>query len=100
VGGISPVSLLLAHIASTDLGRISNPDFVAQSLQQLDQPLAVATSFHANQRWSRQPPVKAFRLPISVDQLVLSNLSGFAVENRNLLPRRMEITPNSHEGFS
>src|SRR6266851_3278690 len=98
---IPPVCLLLANIAGADLSRIPDPDLVAQPLQQLDRPLAVAAGFHANQRRSRQSTVKSFCLSVPVDQLVLRNLSGFAVQNCHLLPTRMEITTyNNHGGFS
>jgi hypothetical protein len=37
--------------------------------------------------------VEPLRLPIAVHQLVFVDLSGLRIENRNLLPPRMEITP-------
>jgi hypothetical protein len=93
------VRLLIAYIAGANLRRIPNPHLISQPLQQLDEPLAVAAGFHANQRRNRQSSIKPLGLAIAVHQLVFAHLSRFAIENRNLLPTGMEITPyNLHEG--
>src|SRR5438874_7243600 len=43
------VGLLFAYITGPDLRRISDPDLVPQILDQLNEPLTVARSFHADQ---------------------------------------------------
>jgi hypothetical protein len=89
---IASVGLLPAHVAGPNLSRISHPNQVAQPLQQLDKPLAVAARFNPNKRWRLQSTIEPFRLSIPVHQLQLDNLPGLRVENRNLLPTGMEIT--------
>src|SRR5437899_12804537 len=45
----SRLSLLFAYITGPDLRCISDPDLVPQILDQLNEPLTVARSFHADQ---------------------------------------------------
>jgi hypothetical protein len=41
------------------------------------------------------------RFAVCVLQLAFADLASLGIENGDLLPARMEITPyNSHEGFS
>src|SRR5438552_13810247 len=49
VGGVPFVGLLFAYITGPDLRCISDPDLVPQILDQLNEPLTVARSFHADQ---------------------------------------------------
>src|SRR5271170_1132676 len=101
VSCIAPVGLLTAHIAGPNLGRIPDPHLVAQPLQQLDEPLAVAAGLDAHQRRPIQSAIKPLCLALAVDQLALADLPGLRIENRYLLPPWMKITPyNLHEGFS
>jgi hypothetical protein len=92
-----PVGLLLAHVAGADLGRITDPNLVAQLLQQINKPLAVAARLDTYPRWRRQSAIKALRFAIAVHQLVFADLPGLGIQNRNLLPLRMKITTyNDH----
>src|SRR5271165_7009551 len=94
---IALVCLLLAHVAGPNLGRIPDPDCMAQLLQQVHEPLAVAAGFQPNPRRRRQLPVELFGFAVAIAQLVPVHFSGLAVDNRNLLPTGMEITPyNKH----
>src|SRR5271165_3285781 len=94
---IALVGLLLAHVAGPDLRRIPDPDFMAQLLQQVHEPLTIAAGLQSNPRRRRQLPVELLGCAVAVAQLVLVHFSGFVVENRHLLPTRMEITPyNQH----
>src|SRR5262249_30567997 len=72
---------------------------MAQSLEQINKPLTVSAGLDANQPCTSQFPVKLFCLSVSVDQLVLGYFPSLAVENRNLLPSRMEITPYNNHGL-
>jgi hypothetical protein len=50
VSSISTVRFLLPNVTGTNLGRISDPYLMAQSLQQLNKPLIVADRFDAHER--------------------------------------------------
>src|SRR5579863_4183917 len=89
---IASVRLLPPHIAGTDLCRIAYPYNVAQTLRQLNKPLAVAARLNPDQRRRLQFTIEPFRFAISVHQLPFRYLSTLRIENRNLLPRGMEIT--------
>ena len=74
---------------------------MAQPIQHVFKPLRVSAGFEADQRRNRQSAVELLRFAVGVPQLQLADLSRLRIENCNLLPTRMEITPyNSHEGFS
>jgi rRNA processing protein Gar1 len=92
VARVSPVGLLLAHIAGANLGRIANPHMVAKPLQQVHKPLAVATSFYSNQRRRFQSLIKPLGFAIAVHQLVFGYLAGLTIKYCYLLPLRMKIT--------
>src|SRR5271157_3334726 len=92
VSRIAPVGLLPAHITGTYLRRIPYPNLVAQPLQQLDKPLAVAARLNPNKCRRLQLPIEPFRLTIPVDQFPFDNLPALRVKNRNLLPTGVEIT--------
>ena len=70
VARIATVGLLPPHIAGPDLRRIPNPHLMAQPLQQVEEPLAVAARLHTHQRWNLQSTIKPLRFSIAVDQLV------------------------------
>jgi hypothetical protein len=89
---IATVGLLPPHIAGADLGRIAYPYCVAQTLRQLNKPLAVAARFNPDQSRRLQLSIETFRFAIPVQKLQFRYLPGLRIENRNLLPRRMEIT--------
>ena len=98
---VAPIRLLLAHIAGPNLARIAHPYLMTQLLQQLQEPLTVATTLHTHQARYRQAAVKLLGLTVTVDQFAFHDFAGGRIENRHLLPTGMEITPyNNHEGFS
>src|SRR6266704_3033770 len=55
--------------------------------------MAIATGFYPDQRTHRQAAVEPLCFPITVDKLVLGDLSGLRIENRYLLKTGMKITP-------
>ena len=65
---------------------------MAEPLRQLNKPLAVPARLDPDQRWRLQGLIEPFRLSFPVLQLVLDDLAGLHIENRYLLPARMEIT--------
>ena len=77
----------------TSWRRIAYPHHVAAPLRQLNKPLAVPARLNANQSRRLQCLIEPSRLSFSVHQLVFDNLTGLHIENRYLLPARMEITP-------
>jgi hypothetical protein len=94
-----PKRLLLPHIAGPNLRRISDPYLVAQTLDQVQEPLAVTACLDPDQRRRRQLPIEALGLARPVYQPPLGYLARLRIKNRNLLPTGMEITPyNKHEG--
>src|ERR1700734_4116349 len=55
--------------------------------------MAIATGFYPYPRNHGQAAVEPLCLPITVQQLVLGDLSGLRIENRYLLKTGMKITP-------
>jgi len=77
VCGIPTVRLLLAHVAGSDLGCISDPHFVSQPIQQVLEPLRVATRLKTNPYRRTQPTVETRGFAVAVFQLPLADLSRF-----------------------
>ena len=98
VGCIPLVRLLLAHVTGPDRGRISDPDLVPQILYQLDEPLAVARRFHADQRRHPQLRIELFCLIGGMQQLLFPRFSCLTIQPGNLLPAGMKITAYNHHG--
>ena len=92
VSSISMIRLLLPNIAGTNLGRISDPHLVTQSLQQLNKPLIVADRFDAHERRRRQRSVESLSFTRRVHQPVLRRRATLSIEHGNLLKAWMEIT--------
>jgi hypothetical protein len=73
---ISPVVFLSAHVAGTNLPRISDPHVVPRSRGHLHKPLAVPGRLHPNHRRPGQPTVKFLRFSRHMLQLPLSRFAS------------------------
>jgi len=88
--------LLLPRFASPNLRRIANPHFVPQLRQQLQKPLTISSSLHADPRARRKLPIKVLRSSRFMHQLPIPGLARLLVKPRNLLPTRVKITSNKN----
>ena len=91
--GVPLVRLLLAWVAGSNGGRISDPQLMPQPGQQTLEPAHIAAAFHAHQHWSGQRFVKPLRLSVRMRQPAFGHFSSFGIDHSNLLTARMEITP-------
>src|SRR5271156_45749 len=93
---VALVRLLLAHVAGSDLGCISDPDLMPQILDQFDEPLAVARGLHADQHRRRQLLIEHPGVAASMHQLPFPAIPSLHVHPTHLLPAGMEITSYNH----
>src|SRR5271156_3057900 len=93
---VALVRLLLAHVAGSDLGCISDPDLMPQILDQFDEPLAVARGLHADQPRRRQLLIEHPGVAASMHQLPFPAIPSLHVHPTHLLPAGMEITSYNH----
>src|ERR1043166_2529164 len=91
VSGVAAIRLLLAHVASTDLGWISNPNLMAQCLQQLNKPLIVADSLDAHKSRRSYCPIELLSFTGCMCQFVLLRCACLGIEERDLLVAGVEI---------
>jgi len=92
MSSVALVGLLFAHIAGPDLGRIADPQFVAQPLHQLLEPQRITDRLHAHQRRGVQFPVEPLGISCGMNQPALLYFPGRTIKNRYLLEAGMKIT--------
>src|SRR4029077_4127618 len=94
---ILPIGLLLAHPFGADLGGVPNPQFELQLAQQALEPTRVPAGFHAHPHTLPFEPGVELLGFFAVRQTPFPQLTGLAVNKRNLLETRMIVTAyNQH----
>ena len=94
--GIARVGFLLSYHRSTDLGRISHPQFVVMGTEDPLEPWCVDRGFHAHTGRTRKCGVKLLRLTALVFQTPLNHLARAGIQHGNLLKARVKITAYNH----
>jgi hypothetical protein len=90
--GIARVRFLLAHHRSTDLSRISDPEFVPVFTEHSFKPWRVARGLHPDARWTRKSSVKLPRFSGLVLQSAFDDLACGRIHHCNLLKACVKIT--------
>src|SRR4029077_12679167 len=88
--------LLLPHLGSANLRRISDPHVMSRRAGHVQKPLAVPGGLHPDQGRRRQSTVKLLRFSRRVLQLPFLGLPSDRVYPTNLLPTGVVITSNDH----
>src|SRR2546426_8437548 len=93
--GVPRVGLLPPHGSGPNLGRVSDPQLVAQFRHQALEPLRVARRLHPDQRWLRQTGIKRPRFSVLMFQPARYPLAGVGLYHGDNLVARMQITSDN-----
>src|SRR3989454_4452372 len=93
--GVPRVGLLPPHGSGPNLGRVSDPQLVAQFRHQALEPLRVARRLHPDQRWLRQTGIKRPRFSVLMFQPARYPLAGVGLYHGDKLVARMQITSDN-----
>src|SRR5207302_10970683 len=93
--GIPAIGLLPSHGAGPDLGCVAHPQLIIQLRHQPLEPLCIAGRLYPHLRRSRQTGVESPGFTIFVLQPAGHQLTRLAVQHRNNLVARMQITSDN-----
>ena len=96
--GIPAIGLLPSQGAGPDLGCVAHPQLIIQLRHQPLEPLCIAGRLYPHLRRSRQTGVESPGFTIFVLQPAGHQLTRLAVQHRNNLVARMQITSDNQHG--